>query len=408
MARGEGKIAAGSAGRGAVKADRDPTLIVLVGVSGAGKDTLIKRMADRVPFRKPISATTRAPREGERNGVDYHFLAREDFERRIANDELFEHEEFSGNIYGTLCSELSGGDLRLCIRENKGARRMQRELGAVVVGVVPPSSEVVIERLRARGDSEEDIAKRLEADKEREAEIRSFADYVIVNDDLERATDEFADLLTGLEQEAANRIIAIDFDGTAYPLIDALASLPETPLLNGKRLSREDVVSWQTMVDLYGGFEQMCIEMDKARTLEVMRSTGLYPGFAEAVAALRRAGIKPVIVSHNNSGSIDNIREYLRELGLHLEVVSAEPSEKIAWCEKHDVKVLVDDAPDTIRKAKAAGLIPASLRYRYNSEAISEVGAIVATSWEILLPQLISAYEPTVEQAHEQELIAVA
>lgn len=182
---------------------RDPSLVILVGVSGAGKDTLIKEVVERRTVRKPISATSRAPREGELSGRDYHFLSREEFEAKIAAGEVFEWAEFNGNYYGTLLSELEGEGLKLGIRENQGAKEMRERLGAIVVGVFPPSLETVAERLRARGDDPDDIARRLEIDSARAEEIRGFADYIVVNDDLDEAAAALTELLDELSAEPA-------------------------------------------------------------------------------------------------------------------------------------------------------------------------------------------------------------
>lgn len=173
-------------------------LVILCGVSGAGKDTLIAQVSDR-DLRKPISATSRPAREVERNGVDYHFFSREQFEQKISEGALFEWAEFDGNYYGTLLTELEGSGVRLCIRENQGAKEMKERLGATVVGILPPSLEAVRARLRARGDTPEEIEARIALDATRSQEIREIADYVIVNDDLARATSEFRALLDSLE-----------------------------------------------------------------------------------------------------------------------------------------------------------------------------------------------------------------
>lgn len=183
--------------------ERDPSLVILVGVSGAGKDSLINEVVAQRAVRKPISATTRAPREGEVSGRDYHFLSREEFEAKIAAGEVFEWAEFNGNYYGTLLSELEGEGLKLGIRENQGAKEMKERLGAIVIGVFPPSLEVMAERLRARGDDPKDIASRLEIDRDRAEEIRGFADYIVVNDDLDEASEALTGLLDELYQTEA-------------------------------------------------------------------------------------------------------------------------------------------------------------------------------------------------------------
>jgi guanylate kinase len=182
----------------ASKIARDPSLIVLVGVSGAGKDTLIKLASEQRRLRKPISATTRAARVGERDGVDYHFLSREEFMQRVAQGEMFEWEEFSGNCYGTLLSELHDEGLKLTIKENKGAITLKERLGAIVIGVFPPSLDAVRERLLERGDDPEEVRKRIEIDKIRAEEILGFADYIVRNDDLKLTDARFIALLDEL------------------------------------------------------------------------------------------------------------------------------------------------------------------------------------------------------------------
>ena len=102
-------------------------ILVITGPSGVGKGTLIKGLLERVPgLQLAVSATTRKPRAGEVNGVDYHFLSAEDFERRVAAGEFVEHAEYAGNRYGTLKSELS----RPAPRDRAGDRRPGRAAGA--------------------------------------------------------------------------------------------------------------------------------------------------------------------------------------------------------------------------------------------------------------------------------------
>lgn len=183
--------------------ERDHSLIVLVGVSGAGKDTLVKRAGRRRSLRKPISLTTRRQREEEVDGVDYYFITIEEFEEHINKGEVFEWAEFGGQLYGTLLSELQGAGVRLCIRENQGAKEMKEKLGAIIVGLEHPSFEVMVERLRERGDSNEDIDRRLAIDRIRVEEIRHFADYIIVNYDLEVADDALVGLIDKLQASGA-------------------------------------------------------------------------------------------------------------------------------------------------------------------------------------------------------------
>jgi guanylate kinase len=173
-------------------------LVVLVGISASGKDALIREAGQLRPLHKLVSATTRAPREGERNGVDYHFLSRTAFDAAVAAGEMFEWTEFSGDCYGTLLSELQGSGLRVCIRENQGAKDMQARLGATVIAVWPPRWEDAEQRMRDRGDSEEQIAGRLVADHARAAEIVEIAQASLVNDDLSRAAAELVSIMDTL------------------------------------------------------------------------------------------------------------------------------------------------------------------------------------------------------------------
>ncbi|HEY8465640.1 MAG TPA: guanylate kinase [Solirubrobacterales bacterium] len=172
-------------------------VFVITGPSGVGKGTLISRLRERIPeLELSVSATTRKPRAGEVDGRDYHFLSPEEFARRAEAGEFLEHATFSGNRYGTLRSEVertlrSGRSLVLEI-EVQGARQVRAVMGdeAVLIFIAPPDPKVLRERLAGRGtDSEEAIERRLETAKQ-ELEAQQEFKHVIVNDDLDRATEE--------------------------------------------------------------------------------------------------------------------------------------------------------------------------------------------------------------------------
>lgn len=185
----------------AEKATVQAPLVCVVGVSGVGKDTLIHEVEKLRPWvRKPVSVTTRPPRPGETDGVDYFFISDRDFDRKIAAGELFEWTAFDGHRYGSLFSQLSATDgiVRLCHRENEGAQALKERLGAYLVGILPPSWEAIADRLRRRGDQEEDIEARLVLDKARTAEIRGMSDTLIVNGDLVEATAQLVAVVDGL------------------------------------------------------------------------------------------------------------------------------------------------------------------------------------------------------------------
>jgi guanylate kinase len=162
-----------------------------------GKGTLIKRLLERVPgLQLAVSATTREPRPGEVNGVDYHFLGQRDFDRRVEAGEFLEHAVYAGNSYGTLWSELERPARGIVLEiDVQGARQVHERLpNATRIFIEPPSFEALAERLMQRGsDSPEQIERRLAAARE-EIAARDEFDHHIVNDDLERAVEELATL----------------------------------------------------------------------------------------------------------------------------------------------------------------------------------------------------------------------
>ncbi len=170
-------------------------VFVVTGPSGVGKGTLIARVRKLHPqLGLSVSATTRAPRAGERDGADYYFLAPDEFERRVATGEFVEHAEYSGNRYGTLRSELDrhseAGGVILEI-ELQGARQIRAAMPeAHQIFIAPPAPEALVERLTGRGtDSREAIERRLAVAREELAAQGEF-EHVVVNDELERAVED--------------------------------------------------------------------------------------------------------------------------------------------------------------------------------------------------------------------------
>jgi guanylate kinase len=163
------------------------TVFIISAPSGSGKSTLVSELMRRVPrLRFSVSYTTRYPRGDERDGEDYFFISRADFEERVGRGEFLEHAEVFGNYYGTHMSELDraaaeGYDLVLDI-DVQGARQLKERIPAgVSIFILAPSRQVLEERLRARSqDSEAVILRRLH---DAAGEIRNYSlyDYVLVN-----------------------------------------------------------------------------------------------------------------------------------------------------------------------------------------------------------------------------------
>jgi len=170
--------------------------VVITGPSGVGKGTLIRSLRERMPdLQLSVSATTRRPRAGETQGVDYHFLSPEQFEAHVRAGDFVEHADYAGARYGTLRSELqtrSASGLPVLLEiELQGARQVRETMPeALQVFIAPPSVESLRARLVGRGtDDPEQIRKRLRT-AEGELQAQGEFAHVVVNDRLEDAVDE--------------------------------------------------------------------------------------------------------------------------------------------------------------------------------------------------------------------------
>ena len=186
-------------------------LIVLSGPSGVGKSTVIAElMGQRENIYFSVSYTTRQPRMGEQDGVNYNFVSREEFEGMIRRDELLEYAEYVNNYYGTSLKAIrdrldAGVDVLLDIEVQGAAKVKARCPEAIFIFIIPPSFEELSRRLHRRNtDSEDVIAGRLEKARVEFREIPNY-DYLVINDKVSNAVGEIEAILTAAECRVENR-----------------------------------------------------------------------------------------------------------------------------------------------------------------------------------------------------------
>lgn len=182
-------------------------LVVISGPAGAGKGTIVKELVKDDRIRVSVSATTRSPRPGEEDGVHYHFLTREKFQEMIQQDGFLEYAEYCDNFYGSPRKQAEewmaeGKDVILEIEVQGCQKIKEKNPGCVSIFIMPPSIEVLEQRLRGRGtETEEVILKRMERATEEMLLAQNY-DHVIVNDTVE---DCVADVLSALSEERLRR-----------------------------------------------------------------------------------------------------------------------------------------------------------------------------------------------------------
>lgn len=183
--------------------NRKGILVVVSGFSGVGKGTLMKCLTERYGYYAlSISATTRAPREGEEDGREYFFKTREEFEQLIAEDRLIEYACYCDNYYGTPKDYVEdqmeqGRDVILEIDLQGALKIREKYKDALLLFVMPPDAETLIRRLRGRETEPEDVIQaRLQRAIEEAADAWQY-DYMIINDDLEQSVEEVHRLIDG-------------------------------------------------------------------------------------------------------------------------------------------------------------------------------------------------------------------
>ena len=170
-------------------------LSVISGFSGVGKGTIVKKLVEKEGYALSISATSRAPRQGEVHGREYFFLTREEFHSMIENDGLIEWAEYVNNFYGTpreyVEERLAGGEDVILEIEPQGALKVKAQYPeAVLIFIVPPNAKELENRLVGRGTEEvETINKRLKRAAEETSFIENY-EYIVINDDLEDAVSD--------------------------------------------------------------------------------------------------------------------------------------------------------------------------------------------------------------------------
>lgn len=185
-------------------------IAIISGFSGAGKGTVVAELVKRYGYAISVSATTRAPREGEVEGINYFFKTKEEFEQMIHNDELIEYAQYIDNYYGTpkeyVLEQVAAGKDVLLEIEMQGALKVKEKFPEVsLIFVTPPSAAGLRERLINRGtESMEVIDKRLARAKEECAYMKEY-DYIVVNDDLEECVEQMHRLLQSIHFSKSNQ-----------------------------------------------------------------------------------------------------------------------------------------------------------------------------------------------------------
>ncbi len=201
-----------------IKQKKTGQLIVISGPSGAGKDSVVKKLMDKDSTTRwvSVSATSRSPREGEKEGVDYYYLSKEEFENKINEGFFIEYTNYAGNYYGTpkkyIKEKLDSGIDVILIIEIEGASNIKKLVPeALMIFIMPPSLKELVKRLKKRGtETNEKIIRRFHTAYKEINEVTKY-NYVIVNDNLEEASSKVESIITA-EKCRVDRIEEVYLD----------------------------------------------------------------------------------------------------------------------------------------------------------------------------------------------------
>lgn len=185
-----------------MKLDTKGLLIVISGPSGVGKGTVRKALFEREDHNLvySVSMTTRKPREGEVDGVDYYFVSKEEFEKRIKNDQFLEYAQFVGNYYGTpkdkVIEQLDAGHEVVLEIEVNGAHQIKEKMpDAVFIFIAPPTYDALEKRLIARGTEHSDAIQARIKKAHDEINLANRYDYIVINDEVDNAADRIMNII---------------------------------------------------------------------------------------------------------------------------------------------------------------------------------------------------------------------
>ena len=169
-------------------------LVLIIGPGGVGKDTIVNEMVKRYNYNKSISYTTRRPRPNEKDGIDYHFVTKDEFNRMIEEDMFLEYVEFNGNYYGTP-SNYNDDEINLLIVDVQGGLSLRKKHACISIFIKPPNMKELRNRLIKRGtDSEKEIDRRMKLAFDEILNMDKF-DFIVENDDLDKAINDVNNII---------------------------------------------------------------------------------------------------------------------------------------------------------------------------------------------------------------------